>query len=387
MLQVDRIDGRPQWSLPVKDGGVGQLEILSKQSAAYQARQARYRQWEAQQAYLRYRQGEWADPKPATQSTSLWQRAEESVANRLVSLGEKSPIAKRLLLATAEGWFRYGQPLVNATADFISGFAAQTLQNNLDALAMLAPMPPSAWQNYHNSWESIHSGRSVWYQAGRFTASLLGIVQGVWEMGSGIATASGGTVVSCGTGVLCFAGGGAAVVAGSAVAVHGALVTSTSIINTIRSGQALFASTQSGSGLRVGDTLPDHPDAQLVKSKTPRGTPREYEARVLNKPDPDLEIRVNGVNFDWYEGDTLLDAKNAAEIRSWYDVSQADGFTQRVKVPDIIEQAQRQVEALQGSSFNRIEWRVADPNVAEGLKQLFANPKVGLEQITVIYAP
>ncbi|MFO3796761.1 MAG: hypothetical protein ACK8QZ_05670, partial [Anaerolineales bacterium] len=301
----------------------------------------------------------------------------------LVILGQKSPFARRVLLTAATGWFRYGEPIVHGAADFLSGFTVQSVQNNLDALATIAPMPPNVRQNYNNSWESIHSGRSVWYQAGRFTASLVGIAQGVWEMGSGVATATGGTVVSCGTVVLCFAGGGAALAVGSTVMVHGALVTSASLINTVRSAQALWAAAQSGSGLRVGDVLPDHPDARVVKSKTPRGSARDYEARVLNKPDPNVEIEVNGVNFDWYEGNTLLDAKNAAETRSWYDVSQADGFTQRVKVPDIIEQAERQVEALQGSSFNRIEWRVADPKVAEALRALLEK----YEEIDIVYMP
>lgn len=70
-----------------------------KQSAEYQARQERYRQWEAQQAYQRYRQGEWSDPRP--QPKSWWQRVGE--------------------------WFnqsKTGQRIRNATVGFLSGLAA-----------------------------------------------------------------------------------------------------------------------------------------------------------------------------------------------------------------------------------------------------------------------
>jgi hypothetical protein len=90
--------------------------------------------------------------------------------------------------------------------------------------------------------------RSTAYQLGRFIGSLLGIVQGAWEIASGIATATGGTVISCGTVILCFVGGGAAVLAGSAVAVHGAVVAGVSVVNVIDSGRALFSSAHSGSG-------------------------------------------------------------------------------------------------------------------------------------------
>ena len=215
--------------------------------------------------------------------------------------------------------------------------------------------------------------------------SLAGIVQGVWEMGSGVATATGGTVISCGTMVLCFAGGGAAVVGGSVVTAHGTLVTSASLVNTVEAARALFSSAHGSALLRK--PVEGHPDAKIVRSKTPVGSAREYEARVLNKPDPDVEIEVNGVKFDWYEGDTLLDAKHAGESRSWYDVSKPDEFTRNFKVKDVRQQAQRQVNALQGSTFTHIEWRVADPKVAKVLEEFFKKAPDLQVKITVVYVP
>ena len=83
-----------------------------------------------------------------------------------------------------------------------------------------------------------------------------------------------------------------------------------------------------------------------------------------------MGIYVNGVEFDGIEGTLLLDAKNAGE-RSFYDVTGSDSFTERVKIPEIVEQAERQLDALAGSGASGIEWRVANQQVAEGLKRLF----------------
>jgi hypothetical protein len=309
--------------------------------------------WEQQQAYQRYRQRERAEPQPQKKSSGSslsrpwWQRTIDKVTDGLITLGQKSPLARNVLLNASSAWFNRVQPIVNTAFDFIGGFSTQVVRNNLDALVLLSPAPLDVKRNYFQGWEAFDSRQSTAYRVGQFVGSLVGIAQGMWEMSSGIATATGEMVVSCGTVVLCFAGGGAAVVTGGAVAVHGALVTSVSLVNTIYAGRALFAAQSGGSGLRVGDTLPDHPEAKIVDSRTPVGPARDYEARVLNKPDPNVEIEVNGVNFDWYEGDTLLDAKHAGETGSWYDLSKTDGFTQRVKIPDVQTQLERQLRALE----------------------------------------
>ncbi|RME60493.1 hypothetical protein D6779_02085 [Candidatus Parcubacteria bacterium] len=194
-----------------------------------EARQARLA-WQAEQRASRARGGGYVAPDMSWKKGDYKQleRAEE-IAHYATAAPESKP-----------WWRRYGLPTLNAAADFAAGVTLQIVQNNLDALTMVAPMPLQVRQNYHSSWDNIHSGRSVWYQAGRLVGGLVGIAQGIWEMLSGAATATGGTVVSCGTVVLCFAGGGAAVAVGSAIAVHGALVTSVSIVNTMRSGQAFF---------------------------------------------------------------------------------------------------------------------------------------------------
>jgi hypothetical protein len=182
--------------------------------------------WEQRQAYQRYRQGEWAESQP--QKKSLWQRTIDKVTNGLITLGQNSSLARTVLLNASSAWFNHVQPIVNTAFDFIGGFSTQVVRNNLDALVLVSPAPPNVKRNYFQGWEAFDSRQSTAYRVEQFVDSLVGIAQGVWEMGSGIATATGGTVVSCGTVVLCFAGGGAAVVVGGAVAVHGALVTSVS---------------------------------------------------------------------------------------------------------------------------------------------------------------
>ena len=94
-----------------------------------------------------------------------------------------------------------------------------------------------------------------------------------------------------------------------------------------------------------------------------------YEAKALNKPEPWLEVEVNGVGFDWFEGDTLVDAKLAGETKSFYDLTRPEEFIQDIAANRIRKQLREQLEALEGSTFKRIEWRVADPKVAEALKK------------------
>lgn len=109
---------------------------------------------------------------------------------------------------------------------------------------------------------------------------------------------------------------------------------------------------------------------------------REYAIRATGN-DTGLGIYVNGVEFDGIEGILLLDAKNAGE-RSFYDVTGSDSFTERVKIPEIVQQARRQLSALRGSGAAGIEWRVANDRVAEGLADLFLDRGI---LIDVKYVP
>ncbi len=88
-------------------------------------------------------------------------------------------------------------------------------------------------------------------------------------------------------------------------------------------------------------------------------------------------VYVNDVEFDGAQGKTLIDAKRASGPGSFYDISGNDSFTQEVKIPTILEQANRQVNALNGISlYNNIEWVVADPTIAQQLGNLLTD--VGL---------
>ena len=122
--------------------------------------------------------------------------------------------------------------------------------------------------------------------------------------------------------------------------------------------------------LRLGNTVPGHPDAVIVRSRTTQADARLYEWRVFNKPDPQVEIKVGNVSFDWYEGNTLLDAKFAADgEKSIYNLSRQDGFIQNVKEPEIRKKIKDQLAVLQNSSFTQVEWVVSDPTVKEALEQ------------------
>ena len=65
----------------------------------------------------------------------------------------------------------------------------------------------------------------------------------------------------------------------------------------------------------------------------------------------------------------------------------APKVTRNFKVKDVRQQAQRQVNALQGSTFTHIEWRVADPKVAKVLEEFFKKAPDLQVKITVVYVP
>ncbi len=128
-------------------------------------------------------------------------------------------------------------------------------------------------------------------------------------------------------------------------------------------------------------------------SKAERRPAREYEARALNKPDPSVEIEVNGVKFDWYEGNTLLDAKHVGNPRqSFFDLRRQEPFIQEVAGKKIAAELQRQLNALSNSSFERIEWRVSDAQIAQALEKYVKNlptfrPAFETGKIVITFTP
>ncbi len=70
--------------------------------------------------------------------------------------------------------------------------------------------------------------------------------------------------------------------------------------------------------------------------------------------------------------------------RSFYDITGSDSFTERIKIPEIVEQAERQLDALAGSGASGIEWRVANEEVVKRLKKLFRLKNIPID---VKYVP
>ena len=135
-------------------------------------------------------------------------------------------------------------------------------------------------------------------------------------------------------------------------------------------------------GPQIGDRVPELNNAVYGIMRNYNQAAREYAIRVTAN-DTGLGIYVNGVEFDGIEGTLLLDAKNAGE-RSFYDVTGSDSFTEQFKIPEIVRQARRQASALRGSGASGIEWRVANQQVVEGLKDLFLDRGI---LIDVKYVP
>jgi hypothetical protein len=125
----------------------------------------------------------------------------------------------------------------------------------------------------------------------------------------------------------------------------------------------------------------------VVRFGAPRGggggpADRAYAYRVTGGAEK--AVYVNGTEFDAVRSGILIDAKRASGSGSFYDISVADRFTQNVKIPEIIGQAQRQLDAIRGQGFRGIRWEVSDPNVAQQLQGLFTQRGI---RIQVIHTP
>jgi hypothetical protein len=153
-------------------------------------------------------------------------------------------------------WSNVLQPIAN----FVTGVVYQgVVRNNADSLTiagigLFAPEKSSTLENYFQSWERFEENSAISdtfsFQAGKVVGGLLGIAQGVWEIGSGIATGTGGTLISCGTGILCLGGGGASLAIGSAMVAHGAMVLGTSAVETGQQVQSLISSAKKESEMK-----------------------------------------------------------------------------------------------------------------------------------------
>lgn len=108
-----------------------------------------------------------------------------------------------------------------------------------------------------------------------------------------------------------------------------------------------------------------------------------YARQVTNGAEK--AIYVNGVEFEGIQQGFLVDAKRASGAGSFYDISGIDSFTRNVKIPKVIQQARRQLGAIQGEGFVKgIRWEIADARVAQQIQQLFVRQNI---RITVVHNP
>lgn len=112
-------------------------------------------------------------------------------------------------------------------------------------------------------------------------------------------------------------------------------------------------------------------------------TARAYAERATGNKEA---VYIDDVEFDGFDPQTrtLVDAKWSRGAGSMYDVSGTDSFTRNVKIPQILDQARRQLGVLGRSGATGIEWRVSDPGIAAQLQRLFAKNSIA---ITVRHVP
>jgi RHS repeat-associated protein len=137
-------------------------------------------------------------------------------------------------------------------------------------------------------------------------------------------------------------------------------------------------------GVNLAQPRQIQPRPEGVEFGAPRGgggsaADRAYASQVSGGAEN--ATYVNGTEFDAVRGGVLIDAKRASSSGSFYDVSGRDSFTQNVKIPEILAQANRQVNAVQGQGFKGIRWEVADATVAAQLKSLFRQQNIPISVV------
>jgi hypothetical protein len=274
--------------------------------------------------------------------------------------------------------------------NFCSGVCTQYL--NDVTYGLFGKLTGVTWENGGGAFQSG-------CQAGRYISLIQGSIESVLGVyaaatfltsipatGGGTFAAaipSGGTSLFIGPIVIPFELAG--VVVSTGVALHGAGVLFYDNRNPFR---------ENGNDKpRSGDPVPGKTGIEITRSKTTGKNAIDYESQVTGKPYPDLEIEIHNVpntktgrvGFDWYIGDTLLDAKYVGK-GSVYDLSRPEPFIHNSVERQLLDEAYRQTQALLATDqFTTIEWWVSNQNSASLIQNLLLDN--GYTAITVRWVP
>jgi hypothetical protein len=301
------------------------------------------------------------------------------------------------------------EPLLDfnvALGQFVLGAIYQFSVNQSEPLTTLLSLNPEVKQWFENAEAGAEAvlPDTVAFQAGRLLGDGAAIVVGILEIIRGIRIGVGGTGAGstlCLTGVGCIAGAPAmavSVAAGAALVVQGAGTFEAGVEGAIERIATLMAITGGGSGSAPlpGDPVPGIQGAIFGKSRNNSANQAniDYEVRVTEKnaDEADLAVFVDRppgesgppVEFDWFDGTTLLDAKNYTLDNPLVDLSKPQVVRDGVR-SDLVEAARRQLRALSQSSATGIEWRVATDEARQAIIEIFADE--GITGINVVWYP
>jgi hypothetical protein len=276
---------------------------------------------------------------------------------------------------------------------FVLGAIYQFSVDQSEPLRTLLSLDPEVQQWFENAEAGAEEvlPDAVAFQAGRLLGDGAAIVIGIIEIIGGIGVGIGGTGAGstlCLTGVGCIAGAPAvavSVAAGAALVVQGAGTVEAGAQGAIERITTLMAITGgSGSAPLPGDPVPGIQGAIYGRSRNNSSNQADidYETRVTGKnvDEEELAVYVNGKEFDWFDGTTLLDAKNWNK-GGVNDVTRTDSFMQNVRISQIIQDVIAPVNALRGTGATRIEWRVADEDIARVLQNSFDNNSIDIDVV------
>jgi hypothetical protein len=159
-------------------------------------------------------------------------------------------------------------------------------------------------------------------------------------------------------------------------------------------GLAMSASPGNGPLASAEPTPPKEP-GEWRKAKSPaRGRSGKYQQQITGQP-PDRAYMVGNVEFDGYQanegvllhtedlGGVLLEAKGKGYAKFFDDDLTPKTWFEYTGAKKLVEQAERQVRAAQGT---RIRWHVAEEKAANAIRELFKNAPEA-KKIEIVHTP
>ncbi|RKH22713.1 hypothetical protein D7Y13_29540 [Corallococcus praedator] len=132
-----------------------------------------------------------------------------------------------------------------------------------------------------------------------------------------------------------------------------------------------------------GATPPPDPGRWGPSNESMSARARRYQEQIAEHS-ADEAYWVDGVKFDGFKDDVLLEAKGPGYANKFLDDLKPRVWFEKSGAKALVEQAQRQLRAARGSG-TPIRWHIAEQSTADALRRLFKDKEIyGIE---VVFSP